>query len=413
MKKRPPLWLAAAALASFWSAMYTLVSWVLLWHVRPIHEDVRMNYVAAEAGIRYGWASIYDQSTLRALSSGFPPDAQIIDVQKNFASAPFVAWLFAPLTIFSEPVAYFIWTVVSLAALVVGWQLAAPYKGLARWTVLFAVIGLWPVLLTLYFGQPTLVVVGLAAAAWWLCAKDRPVAGGAALALATFVKPQAVLLLPVALLLSGRYRAVLGWAGASAVLGIITILSLGPSGLIGWWHALRTIQDLPVNREYTLVHLLGAGPLTYVLWTAQGAAAMFIAWRRRAELETVFAAGVLGTVTTATYFHQADYSVLVLPAWLVLRTSPPVWQRWWLALGIIPMQLMTYGAGTTQPLLDVAYHAPQLVWDAGWLVILLRDSVGFVVDAEDAQEEAGKDRLHAEREQDRAGDHLAHGQSRV
>src|SRR4029077_14172533 len=119
-----------------------------------------------------------------------------------------------------------------------------------------------------------------------------------------------------------------GWAGACAVLGIVTILSLGASGLTGWWHAVRMIQDLAVNREYTLVHLIGAGPLTYLLWAAQGGVAMFIAWRRRGQLEIVFAAGILGTVTTATYFHQADYSVLLLAAWLALRTSPPLWQRW-------------------------------------------------------------------------------------
>ena len=400
-------------MAAFWSAVYTLTSWVALYVRRPIHEDVRMNYVAAEAGLRYGWSSIYDQGILRALSSGFPPDAQVIDVQKTFASLPIIAWLFAPLTNFSEPVAYLVWTVISLAALVVGWYLAAPYTGVARWAVLFAAIGLWPVLLTLYFGQPTLLVIALLATAWRLCAKDHPLAGGVALAVATFLKPQAVVLVPVALLVAGRYRPLVGWSAACAALGVATVLNLGPTGLAGWWHATRMIQDLPVNTEYTLAHLLGAGPLTYGLWTVQGVAALMVAWRRKAELEIVFAAGVLGTVTTATYFHQADYSVLVLPAWLVLRTSPTLWQRWYLALGILPMQLMSYGADATRPFSILAYHAPILIWDAGWLAILLRDAVGFVVDAEDAQEKAREDRLHAEREQDGGGDDFAHGEARI
>ena len=411
--KRPPLWLAAAYLASFWAAAYTLVSWALLWLVRPIHEDVRMNYVAAEAGLRYGWSTIYDQSVLRALSSGFPADARIIDVQKTFASAPLVAWLFGPLTVFSEPMAYLLWTGVSLAALVVAWYLAAPYTGLSKVALLLAALGLWPVLLTLFFGQPTLIVVALVAASWWFCARNQPLAGGAALALATFVKPQAVVLVPVALLVSGRLRPLLSWAVVCLALGVVTVLSLGTSGLAGWWHAIRMIQDLPVNREYTLVHLIGTGPLTYALWALQGATAVFVAWKRRSQLEIVFAAGILGTVATATYFHQADYSILVLSAWLVLRTSPSLWHRWWLAIGILPMQLMTYGPGTTQPVLDVIYHGSQLVWDAGWLAFLLRDSVGFVVDAEDAQEEAGEDGLHAEGEQDGRGEDLAHGQARV
>src|SRR5205814_3327462 len=43
----------------------------------------------------------------------------------------------------------------------------------------------------------------------------------------------------------------------------------------------------------------------------------------------------------------------------------------------------------------------------------LRDLVSFVVDAENAQEEAGEDSLNAERQQDGGGDHLPHRDRRV
>src|SRR5256885_11963317 len=43
----------------------------------------------------------------------------------------------------------------------------------------------------------------------------------------------------------------------------------------------------------------------------------------------------------------------------------------------------------------------------------LRDLVSFVVDAEDAQEEAGEDSLDAECQQDGCGDHLPHRYRRV
>jgi len=268
-------------------------------------------------------------------------------------------------------VAYATWTLLSLAALVLAWHIAAPYKGLAKLTLLLLALGLWPVLLSFWLGQPTMFLTVLVATNWWLCSHERPLAAGAALALATFLKPQAVLLIPVALLVSGRYRVVAGWVAGCGVLGIATVIALGPSGLIGWWHAIEEVQGLPADTEFTLAHLLGAGPLTYLLWGLQGAMALTIAWWRRRQLEIVLAAGLLGTAATAFYFHEADYSNLVLAGWLVLRTLPPLWHRLWLLIGVLTMQLMDFGRDALQP---VTWHTPQLIWDAGWLGILIISS---------------------------------------
>jgi hypothetical protein len=371
LRRRPPLWLAAAAVASGWAAVYSIGRWVILFALGPVHEDVVMYYVAAETGLRHGWSAIYDQAIFRSVSSPFPVVAQIIDKHRPFASTPLLAWLFAPLTTFQEPVAYALWTVLSLGALVVAWHIAAPYTGLRKFTLLLLALGLWPVLLVFYFGQPTMFLIALLAATWWLCAHDRPLAAGAALALATGLKPQAVLLVAVALLVSGRYRAVAGWVAGCGVLAIATVVALGPAGLVDWSHAIKEVQGLPVDTEFTLTHLIGAGALTYLLWGLQGAMALMIAWWRRRELEIVLAAGLLGTAATASYFHEADYSILVLAAWLVLRSIPPLWHRLWLLTGVIPMQLMTFGPNNLQPILDFAVHAAQPVWDAAWLGILV------------------------------------------
>ncbi len=54
-----------------------------------------------------------------------------------------------------------------------------------------------------------------------------------------------------------------------------------------------------------------------------------------------------------------DYSTLILAAWLLLRTTPPLWHRLWLLVGVLPMQALPLGL-----------PALQLIWDACWLVIL-------------------------------------------
>ena len=370
-RKRPALWLAASAVASGEGALYSAGTWIYLFALRPIHEDVRLTYVAAEAGLRYGWSTVYDEATLRSLSAAFPASERVIDPVYTYLNPPLLAWLFTPLTVFSEPIAYIVWTLVSLGALVVAWRLVAPYQGLANASLLLLAIALWPVLLVFYFGQPDLLVLALLAATWWLLKNDRPASAGAALAVATFLKPQAVALVPVALLVGGRIRPLAGWLAGCAALGVITLATLQGAGLSSWWDGLQRGQAAATHTEYTLAHFFGFGAFTYALWTLQAAAALAVAWWRRSELEIVFAAGILGTTAIAFHFHELDYSLLVLAGWLYLRTSPPVWQRVFLLLGVLTMQVLTYGPQVTQPIWDVATHGPQLLWDAAWLGILV------------------------------------------
>ncbi len=375
---RPPLWLAAAAVAAGWGAVYTIGRWILFFALFPVHEDVRIWYVAAEAGVRFGWSSIYDLDTLRSLSSSFPAGEQHFGSSVNYVNPPLLAWLFAPLTAFPEPAAYGLWTLVSLGALVWAWHIVAPYKGLAKITLLLLALAMWPVLLSFYFGQPTIVMLGLVATAWWLCATDRPLAGGAALALATALKPHLVILVPLALLVSERYRPVIGWIAGCALLGIASLIALGSPGLVSWWQALKYLESDPAHAYYTLAYLFGFGPLTYVVWAVEGAVALVIARWRRSELEMVFAAGVLGSVAVAFHLHQADYSMLILAGWLVLRTAPPLWHRLWLLVGLVTMQTVTLGPPTLE-----------LMWDAGWLAILAVSSFFGSASAPAARRAAG------------------------
>ena len=358
---RPPLWLAAGAVASGWAAVYSIGRWIAYFVQHPIHEDVRLIYVAAEAGRRYGWSTIYDEGTLRTLSSSFPADDRTIDSVLTYLHPPLLAWIFAPLTVFPEAVAYVLWTAISVAALVFAWHLAAPYQGLAKLTLLLVAIGLWPVMQAFYYGQPTFLVIALVAVAWWLSRRDQMLAAGIALALATALKPQVVFMLPICLLVAGRFKAVAGWAGACAVLAALSAVALGPAGLASYWEALRLGQADVGHTFFTVAYLFGLhlGPATYAVLAAQGIACLYVAWSRREHLDIVFAAGLLGTLMVSIHLHQPDYSNLVLAAWLVLRGTPSLAHRLWFGVGIVTMQVLTLG----QPV-------PQLLWDAGWLTIL-------------------------------------------
>lgn len=402
-RSRPPLWLIGAGLASVWWAAHAIAVWILLFTVMPVHEDIRLTYVAAKAGVRYGWSTIYDQSTLRALSAAFPLEQQRIDSLYTYLHPPLVAWLFAPLTAFDEPVAYVIWTIVSLVALVVAWHVAAPYTGLAKVTLLLIAVGMWPVLSTLYYGQPNLLVIACVAGSWWLVKRDRALAAGIALALATFIKPQLIWLLPPAILVSGRIRVVSGWAMGCAGLALLSALALGPDGLFSWYRALQAGQGDPSHTVNTLIYFFGLGPVTLFVWTIFGVAALSVAFRHRADADMVFTAGLLGSALVTFHFHELDWVVVIPAAWFFLRTSPPLWQRLWLLLGVGALEMLTLES-TGGPGWAVPSSATAIAWAATWLGILVANSfapaptsaVGRVLlHTKDAQEKAREDRLHA------------------
>ena len=357
--QRPPLALAAAAIAAGWGALYSAGLWVIAYMAFPVHDDVRYDYVAAEAGLRYGWSKIYNVDLLRGLSAGFPAPQNTIHPGGTFINPPLLAWLWAPLVAFPEPVAYLVWTVLCLGAYVWAWHIAAPFTGLGKVALLLAGLALWPVMEGFYFGQPTMLLLALVATAWWLGRRDRMTAAGVALAFATALKPQVVIMVPVCLLAAGRLRPLIGWAVAGAVIAAVSALSLGMAGLNDFWQTLEWIQTDPGHTFYTLAGVLGMGPVTYALLALQGVACAFVAWKRRDDLDIVFAAGLLGSLTISFHLHQADYSNLLLAGWLVLRGAPSLAHKVWLAIGYVSMQVLTMGL-----------PVPQLAWDAVWLAVL-------------------------------------------
>ncbi|HEV3103547.1 MAG TPA: glycosyltransferase family 87 protein [Candidatus Dormibacteraeota bacterium] len=365
------LWQGAAAFVCGIAAGHAIAVWIFLYSVMPVHEDVRMTYVAAQAGLRYGWSSIYDQAALRALSASFPAGQTTINDLYTYVHPPLVAWLFAPLTVFSEPVAYLIWTIVSLAALVLAWHLAAPFSaGLAKASMLLLAIGLWPTLAAFYYGQPIAVVLACVAASWWLVKHDRAFSAGVALVAATFLKPQVVWLLPIALLVSGRVRVFVAWATGCALLGLVSAIALGAAGMSSWLHALQANQADPAHTVNTLIHFFGLGPATVALWLVFAAGALTVAYRRRRDTDRVFAVGLLATSLVAFHFHELDYAILVLAAWFFLQSSPPLWQRLWLLPGIGALELLAVG-NFGGPGWDVPSHASVIAWAAAWLAILM------------------------------------------
>jgi hypothetical protein len=357
--KLPPLWLAASALTAAITVAFGVSRWIDHFVSDPNAQDFRVWQVAARIGLSHGWSHIYDLDLERQASAGLGPVGSLIDSMHLYLSPPPAAWIVVPMAGLSTPVAYVAWTLINLCAFIAAWWLVCPGSRLARVTVLLVSLAIWPVHYQFWLGQWVVADLALLAVTWWLLERDRWALAGVVLAIPFFFKPQDVVLVPVALLVSGRWRPVVVFAVTAAVLGALSAASLGPAGVAAWLNDLGIARADPHTGPMTYSFVLGRTSLATGVEVGLGLGALALAWYRRDRLDLVFVLGLVGTTASATYLHEDDMAMLVLGAWIILRSQPSVTQLVWLVAGIVAAQFIAIGI-----------PVPMLLWEAVWIALL-------------------------------------------
>jgi hypothetical protein len=355
---RPPLWLSAAALTAAITATDGLARRVSHFVEQPYDNDFRLNYVAAKIGLTYGWSHIYDLGLEQRVMAAVTPYANGINTMHNYVTPPPMAWLHVPFTLLPVPAGFVVWVIFTTALLVGAWWLVSPGTGLARVTLLLIAFALWPMYYAFLIGQTVPLTIACLAVCWWCLDRRRWAPAGVALALALFVKPQLVLLLPFALLVSGRWRPVLYCALGCLVLGAASLVSLGSHG-IATYETSVSYTSTNVFHGILTFAWFGRGVVATSIEVSLGLIAVALAWYRRERMDLVFALGIVGSTASAFYLHEYDVPVFLLPAWILLRSGLSVPQRAWLLLGIACAQLVAIGI-----------IRPILLWEAGWIGLL-------------------------------------------
>ena len=337
MQRWRNLGIAAGAAAASMFAAFDVYQWVAAYASDHFHNDFTFYYAAARIGAAHGWQNIYDlglqQAELNALGSGIGV-AQLA----RYISPPPLAWLALPFTLLPYPVAYWTWSALLLVALAGTWYLAAPGAGRLRLIHLVAALGWVPVIYGLQLGQPGIFVALGVAGSYALLRSGRPFESGLALG-AIVLKPQLGFLVPIALLVAGRYRAFAGAVVAIGLLALASAVNVGPSGISAYEQRLSFAAGVAVNRELTLAPWIGDLTITRViqaaiaLW-ALGLVFLICRFRRR-PVELIFVPAIVGGMLASPYLHFDDLVMLGLAAWLYLRVPHrPRWS-WILVLGII------------------------------------------------------------------------------
>jgi Glycosyltransferase family 87 len=321
---RRNLAVAGAAAAAAVSALDSMWLWISNYLGDNFHNDFTFYYAAARLGLAHGWSHLYDlrlqQEQLDAIGSHITV-AQLA----RYVSPPPLAWLVTPLTLLPYQVAYWLWSTLLVAALVLAWHLAAPGAGRARVIFLVAAIGWLPIVYGLQLGQPALLVAAGVAACYALLRRGRDVEAGAVLGVLV-VKPQLALLVPVVLLVSGRWRAFASAVMVLAALTAVSLVALGPSGVTDYLSRLNFATTIPENQAQTLagwIHNLQAARAVQGLvaaWTVG------VAYRlRRRGPAVVLAVALLGGLAASPYVHYDDLAMLGLACLLFLRAARGRW----------------------------------------------------------------------------------------
>jgi Glycosyltransferase family 87 len=299
------------------SAVLNLVTYARLVHTLFNHNDFRLYYAGAEVGLRYGWSHIYDARLAQTAIAALRPEGPWYAL---LTPAP-ITWTVAPLTLLGYPNAYWVWVVLSLAALAAAvWYARPRHHSPALYLTWWAALG--PLWFAAYEGQVVILVAAALLAGWQLLEKRRDFIGGAVLAVALF-KPHLVLLLPVALLMAGRFRALLGFALPAAAAGAGMLLTLRLDGINGYLATLFVPQPEGDTAE-TLRTALGGGTAVLAIQAVVVIVVVAVAVhaRRTRSAWPVVASALLGSFLLATYWHPQDYLVLDAAAAIMLAASP-------------------------------------------------------------------------------------------
>lgn len=355
----PPIWLSASALTAGIAVVFGIQRWVDHFTTDPMGQDVRVWVVATRIGLTYGWSHIYDIDLEKTVAAGLGPGGGLVDAMHIFVAPPPAAWLMVAVAWMPIPAAYLVWTLANLAAFVaIGW-VVCPGTRFTKVTLILVGLALWPIHYQFWLGQWVVTTLALLGLAWWMLERDRWLASGICIALAVCAKPQDAWLVPVVLLVSGRWRPVVACADVGAVLGVASLVSLGPAGLHAWFNSVEIARTNPFMGPLTYTSLFGHNMLATVVEVSFGLVAIGLAWFRRDRVDIVFALGILGTLGSANYLHEDDVGMLVLAAWILLRAEPSLAMKVWLVLGIAAAQFIAIG----QPI-------PMLLWEPGFLVLL-------------------------------------------
>lgn len=314
-----------------------------LWSVRERitrgDPDFTVFYTAGKL-LREGRAAdLYDGRTQQAVQREFANDADIRKGPLPFIHPPFEAVVFAPLTYFSYPTAFAVWSVLNLGILytvaIVLRNSVGFLRTVSAWEAVVACLAFFPVFANFHQGQDALLLLLVVALGYRALAKDTDFLAGCWLGFGIF---KYHLIVPLVLILAiwrGR-RLIAGFLTVSASLALVSLAIVGWHGALEYpnytWNVVSHtgFGGIPLRQLPNILGLVSGWPIgENVGWLTQATAllsaallVLMVAWLRLASrdrrrfplcVSCAIVTALLVGYSTNTY----DLSLLVLPFALI------------------------------------------------------------------------------------------------
>jgi hypothetical protein len=336
----------AAGIAAVVLAYYA-IAWAQVTPLRERGTDFSASYVAALV-LRSGDGSeLYDQQVERARHLSLLPAGTVIDLP--FITPPTTALLALPFTPMDPGTAFRVWSVLELALMALGVWIAiraGPWpagrvRGRRTAVLLLAIAGGGTYAFLLLGQIDGITALGLAAAyaAW---RRDRSATAGFWLGLAfAATKPQLAIGLAIWLIARRDWRALAGAATECALVGAVSLVLVGPSGVGGFISALGfAIGNTPAASTVGIPGLvaswLGTGTLPWTIGligsaVALAGCAMLGARSRGASIALEVSLAGAAALSLAASPHLLSHDIVVLApafAWCAARAAASEASPW-------------------------------------------------------------------------------------
>jgi alpha-1,2-mannosyltransferase len=296
---------------------------------RPVEAGIDFHtYEAAGlVGVQQGWTDLYDQGLVKLAQQHLVPGQRT----QPFLSPPPVAWITAPLGALPYQLAFDVWSLLTLGALVLALAVSTSYRGWRRVVAVAAALVPWWVLYAVSLGQVVPLVAAGILVAWRLLRDKQDLAAGFALSL-ILLKPNTAILVPFVLVASGRIRIFTAWLAVSVVVVGVSVATIGPEGVSAY---VGGLSHLPGGaNQLTLYGTYGlTGVAATVVRLFIVAAALATAYKLRSTPGLAVAVGALASLIVAPYIHGSDLIVFVAAGWITWHELPS--RAWRVALAAI------------------------------------------------------------------------------
>lgn len=283
-------------------------------------------YTGATLAHSGDYASLHDPARQFEIERGLVPDLPSV---VPFVRPAAYAWVLSPLAKLPLKLAFLVWVAIQAAILLACWGWAAWRFGSRAllWAPLFL-----PTAYGIANGQDCATMLALMIVAYELAEREKFTAGGFAIGLA-LIKFHLLLLFPVLMVLSRRWRMLAGYGAAAATI-FAGSLGLGGWGGIASYAALLQRKDIerlsPSPEMMSNIHALPANLGIDSKIVSIGLAVVVIAIAvyasgvlspKPAPLWRWFAAGIAGSLLMVPHVYGYDAAMLLLPVLMAIFSA--------------------------------------------------------------------------------------------